>query len=69
MAKQWSKEEIDKFTSELGNNIEKGEGVDDSAAFDIADGLLETEGGLKESIAKEYGIELQYVQEWLADKI
>ena len=59
--KNWTKHEIDELVSTLIT-----EEVGDSEAFDIADGILYTEQGLKESIERVYGV--SDALGWLADR-
>lgn len=61
--KTWTKAKLDKFVKDLTVDGRHG----DDAAFDIADGILSSEEGLKEAIKKFYSV--SDVQGWLANKI
>lgn len=70
MAKNWTKQEITKLITELKKaQVENGEDVDDSAAFDIAEGIILSEDGLKESIMREHNIKEDLVNEWLGCRL
>lgn len=70
MAKKWTKQEITALITEMKNaQVENEEDVDDSAAFDIAEGIILSEDGLKESIMKEYNIKEDLVNEWLGCRL
>lgn len=61
--KNWTKKQIQDLVGELNAD----EVIEDSEAFDIADGILASEDGLKESIEKVHGV--SDAQGWLADRI
>jgi len=62
-SKIMSKSDIQKLIKKLGSDGP----VDDDSAFDIADGILYDEPGLKAGIKKHFGV--TDAQGWLANKI